>query len=85
MYLQKYNSATKAAPEELTIPPRSTDLSLFSRLPVWDDTLLDAKSVNEIFPSLEVEVKYGLVFSNTLFLDFFRPSWFRSIYKYTRK
>ena len=46
---------------------------------MWNNTFVDIESLNEVFPSFEVEVKHGLVFRDALLLDFLCTTRFSSI------
>lgn len=46
-----------------------------------NDTLLDAERFENVFPSFEVKVKYCLMLTYVLVLDFILCTWYASIYR----
>lgn len=53
----------------LAIPSGRLHLDYLIGLSVWDDALLDVIGVNQVLPSLVIEVKDGLMFFDSLSLD----------------
>lgn len=72
----------RSAPGRLKsgIPTRCIDLSSTVVRAGRNDAFRDIEGVNQIFPSVEIEMENCLVFLKALCLDFLGTSWRRGIY-----